>query len=99
MTAFEDIQNAYPPERDSEGSFVWVRGTFALARQSGSHLILRACYHGHRGELSIQLTDGSKRRIPLRFGWKDHIIELQGTPRVLVCDVTPVPHSKVMRSA
>lgn len=87
------IIGTYTLEHDSLGTFVWARSQFSMRNESGTHLVLKACYHGMEGEVRLRLKDGRSHGIGLVFGWSEYVFPLDGAPETLAFEVGPVvPH-------
>lgn len=90
MIALTEIVNAYPLEQDSTGEFVWARDRFSFPHRGVSYGLLRACYHGRDGRLSIRLANGACHNLELFFGWHDYLIPFGEIPGPVTCTVSPV---------
>jgi len=93
MILLSDIEGTYELERDSLGPFVWARANFSFPKGNGAYLVLHACYHGHDGEILLQLKKGRRDQIAMIYGWSDYVFPLAEAPERLEFEVAPVlPH-------
>ncbi len=79
-------------ETDEFGAFTWTKGAFAIRLRRGSHFaILRLCYYGEDGVLSVRAA-GQVDQVSLSRGWQTYVARLGNATAgdVIECSVSPV---------
>ena len=71
------LSGFYEGEADELGPFVWTQGSFETRlRRQGRYAILRFCYYGEQGVLSVRTARGQVDQVPLCRGWHTCVARL-----------------------
>ncbi|MEE9613600.1 MAG: radical SAM/SPASM domain-containing protein [Thermodesulfobacteriota bacterium] len=72
----EPTEGFYAPEKDGLGAFIWTGGRFALKSPGRDRfLLIRACYYGNDGRLSVRAGNGAVSELELSYGWNTYVLE------------------------
>ncbi len=88
----DQLAGFHSPERDELGPCVWTQGRFGLRlKRAARFALLRLCYLGHDGTLSI-VHGGASEQVSLGHGWQTCAVRLEPATagEELTCLVEPL---------